>query len=180
MSQWFYKRPREYLPKAKQMFGPPTFIANVRGGMAYWKLHGNSLYSEHVLKDEDVRHCVPKPHHDFFYTSLKIYVPPSKLLDVLKISGSINYDGLKHLLTARCGGIGANIATLYLGAKVATGEYDIGYVKRAGLYASHIRGEAMDYQEMESELRRMKRSNHNRYQKQLELSRYPLAFKNCL
>ncbi|KKM74063.1 hypothetical protein LCGC14_1404210, partial [marine sediment metagenome] len=125
------------------------------------------------------RHCVPKPHHDFFYTSLKLYVPPSKLKDVLRISGSINYDGLKHFLTARCGGIGANIATLYLASKVAMGEYTIEEVKRAGLYVSHIRGEAMDHDEMEKELRRMKKTNHHRYAKQLKLPRYPLAFKHC-
>ena len=179
MSNWIHKRPRNYLPKAKQLFGPPTFLANVENGMAYWKLHGNNLYAEHTLKDEDVRHCVPRPHHDFFYTSLKIYVPPSKLEDVLRISGSVNYDGLKHLLTARCASLDANIATLYLAAKVVMGEYTIEDVKRAGLYASHIRGEAMDYNTMEEELRRIKKTNHRRYAKQLKLTRYPLAFKHC-
>lgn len=179
MSSWINKRPKKYLPIAKKLFGQPTFIANVKNGMAYWKLHGNSLYAEHILRDEDVKHCVPKPHHDFFYTSLKIYIPPSKLLEVLKLSGSINYDGLKHLLTARCGGIEANIATLYLGTKIAMGEYDIDYVKKAGLYASHIQGKAMSYDAMEEELRRMKKLNHNRYKEQLDLSRYPLAFRKC-
>ncbi len=179
MSNWIHKHPREYLPVAKKLFGTPTFVANVENGMAFWKLKGNSLYSEHVLRDEDVKHCVPAPHHDFFYTSFKIYVPPSKLIDVLRISGSIGYDGLKHYLTARCGGIGANIATLYLGSKVAMGEYDIAYVKKAGLYVSHIRGEALSFDQMEQELRRMKKKNHAKYSEQLRLPRYPLAFKKC-
>nr|QBK87303.1 MAG: uncharacterized protein LCMAC201_02130 [Marseillevirus LCMAC201] len=188
MSNWIHKRPRNYLPTTKQLLGPPTFLANVEYGMAYWKLLGNNLYAEHMLKDEDVKHCVPKPHHDFFYTSLKIYVPPSKLEDVLAISGSVNYDGLKHLLTARCASIDANIATLYLSLKVAMGEYTIKEVKRAGLYASHIHGEAVDsrkpkvslsHDEMEKELRRMKKINHRQYKKQLKLHRYPLAFGKC-
>lgn len=179
MSNWIHDRPRKYLKQAKKLFGTPDFVANKPNGMALWKMSGNSLFAEHLLRDEDVSHCVPAKHHDFFYTSIKMYVPPSKLLDVLSLSGSVNYDGLKKLITARCGGIGANIATLYLASKIANGEYDIQYVKKKGLYASHIRGEEKSYDDMKKELGRMKRKNHKKYSRQLDLPRYALAFKKC-
>ena len=165
MSNWINKRPKEYLKDVKRLFGSPTFIANVENGMAYWKMSGSSLFAEHILKDEDVKHCVPAPHHDFFYTSIKIYVPPMKLLNVLKISGSISYDGLKHFLTARCGGFNANIATLYLGAKIAMGEYNIEKLKKDNLYIKHIQEKVLTYREMLSELHRLKRKNKKRYAK---------------
>lgn len=179
MSNWKHARARDYLPEAKRLFGSPTFIANVPDGMAYWKMRGNNLFFDHTLRDENVKHCVPKPHHDFFYSTIKLYVPPEKLEDVLSISGSISYDGLKHLLSARCGGIGANIATLYLGAKVANDEYSIEEVKSEGLYVSYIRGEAMDHTEMKKDLRRLRTNNHRWYEKELKLAYYPLAFEKC-
>ena len=43
---------------------------------------------------------------------------------MLSISGSINYDGLTKLLTARCASLEANIATLQLGMCVANKKMD--------------------------------------------------------
>lgn len=188
LSNWKYSRPVKYYPKALKLFGKPTFKANVEGGMVRWSngskatTKGNrnrKLYDEHLLIDEDVLHCVPKPHHDFFYSSIKFYIPTTRRLDVLSISGSINYDGLKKTITARCGGIGANIATLYLGMKVALGHISINEVKRAGLYSKHIRGEAKTYFEMEQEMIEMKDMNNRVYKDLLKEERDPLAFSKC-
>ena len=66
------------------MFGKPTAESRARGGFALWKTRG--LFAEHMLRDEDVKHCVPRPHHDFFYSSVKFYIPDDKLCDVLKVS----------------------------------------------------------------------------------------------
>ena len=94
-------------------------------------MENKGLFDEHILRDEDVKHCVPRNHHDYFYSSVKFFVPKkNKVFDVLKISGSLNYDGLKKLLTARCGGIGANYATLYLAMMVANGKLSISQVKK--------------------------------------------------
>ena len=46
------------------------------------------------------------------YSFVKIYIPPEKLNDVQSISGSVNYDPLKHELFARCASFQANFATL--------------------------------------------------------------------
>jgi len=177
VSEWKYRLPRQYYSKVVELFGDPKFVANIKGGMAVWTQRG--LYNEHILRDEHVNHCVPAKHVDFFYSSIKFYVPPNKLNDVLRISGSINYDGLKKMLTARCGGIGANIATLYLAMKVASGAMTIAEVKRKNLYVKHIRGEAESYNNMEKEMRVMKAKNTKKYKKQLASPRYELAFKKC-
>lgn len=179
LSEWKHKVARDYFPIAVKKVGEPTFYVNVKGGMVRWLLGGNSLFSEHLLIDERVAHCVPRKHLDFFYSSVKFYVPPNKLLDVLKISGSITYDGLKKELTARCGSIEANIATLYLAMKVASGALTIQQVKNGDLYYTHISGEAMKYSEMKREMNSMKKVNKKRYEKKLKLPRYDLAFKKC-
>ena len=175
---WRHERPKRFYPKAIRLLGKPTFTANKPHGMAYWKkTHG--LFDEHTLRDQEVPHCAPAHHHDFFYSSIRCFVPPDKRLAVLSISGSINYDGLTNLLTARCASIEANIATLYLGMCVANGVMSIEEVKRKGLYARHIRGEAETYGEMRKKMMRMKRDNHRRNKRQLDADFDPLAFSRC-
>jgi hypothetical protein len=159
------------------MFGKPTAESRARGGFALWKTRG--LFAEHMLRDEDVKHCVPRPHHDFFYSSVKFYIPDDKLCDVLKVSGSLNYDGLKKLLTARCGAIGANYATLYLGMAVASGKLTIAEVKKDELYPRMISGEVMSYDKMEKEMNAMKRANHKKYAKELKAEYATYAYKKC-
>lgn len=177
LTKWTHRDAASYYPKAVELFGYPLEVANVPGGLCLWKTRG--LFSEHILRDESVRHCVPAKHRDFFYSTVKFYVPPKKLIDVLKISGSIQYDGLKKGLTARCASIGANIATLYLGMKVASGEYNIKHVKSAGLYGSHIRGDSLSYDNMKKEMRRMKTENRKKYKDVINKPYYGLAFSKC-
>ena len=177
VSKWYHKRPKSYYPKCVEMFGEPTSISNSKHGFAFWKTRG--LFDEHLLRDEDVKHCVPRIHHDYFYSSIKFFIPEDKVFDVLKISGSINYDGLKNLITARCGGIGANYATLYLGMMVAMGNMTIKEVQSGDLYPKHISGEMKTYNEMKKEMMAMKKANNKQFKKELKQDFAPYAFTRC-
>lgn len=177
VANWHHRRPKSYYADCVKMFGQPDAIANTRHGFAYWKTKG--LFDEHLLRDEDVKHCVPRPHHDYFYSSLVFFIPKDRVMDVLRISGSINYDGLKKLLTARCGGIGANYATLYLGMLVGSGKLSIAEVKKNDLYPRMIRGEVMPYSEMKKKMYAMKRANHKQYAKELAAEFAPYAYSEC-
>ena len=91
----------------------------------------------------------------------------------------INYDGLKKMMTARCGGIGANYATLYLGMMVASGKLTIDEVKSNDLYPKLIRGEKLTHDEMKSKMYKMKLANKKKYSKELKLQFAPYAFTKC-
>ena len=179
VNNWKYKKPKLFFKQAVKLFGKPTFVANVPYGMAYWKIKSNSLFSEHLIKDQEVAHCVPAKHYDYFYSSIKCYVPPNKRKDVLSISGSINYDGLTKMLTARCANLNANIATLYLGMCVANGIMSIKNVKKAGLYGKYIRGEVESHRELVKKMMKMKRDNNKKYKKEINGSFDSMAFKHC-
>ena len=177
VNNWKNNRPKKLYPKAVKLFGKPTFVANVPNGMAYWKKTGNSLFAEHYIKDQEISHSVPVKHYDYFYSSIKIYIPPKLRLGVLSISGSINYDGLTKLLTARCASLEANIATLYLGMCVANNVMSIKEVKKKDLYRRYIRGEIKPHSELKKEMIEMKNKNKIKYKKELLFDFDPLAFK---
>ncbi len=177
VSNWKHNAPKLYYEKCIKMFGEPIYTANVRYGCAKWKVKG--LFTEHYLKDEFVPHCVPGNHHDFFYSTIKFHVPQNKLPDVLKISGSILYDGLKKHLTARCATIEANYATLYLGQLVAMGKLDILEVKKNNLYEKMIRGEIIPYFIMKKEMIKEKKKNHKKFKTQLSQKFSNYSFSEC-
>lgn len=177
VSNWIHHRPQKYFTRCVELFGNPTFVANVKHGHALWKTRG--LFTQHHLIDEDVKHCVPRPHHDYFYSSVKFYVPKNKVCDVLKISGSLNYDGLKKELTARCGGIGANYATIYLGMLVASGSMSLSQVKSKDMYPRMIRGEIIPHNEMAKKMMALKRENNKKYSKELNLEYATYAYDKC-
>ena len=177
VSNWHHSRPKKYFPRCLELFGKPVFVANVRHGYALWKTKG--LFTQHILIDEDVKHCVPRPHHDYFYSSVRFFIPKDKVCDVLTISGSLNYDGLKKEMTARCGGIGANYATIYLGMLVASGKMSIKEVKSKDMYPRMIRGEIMPHKEMAKKMMALKRINNRKYAKELGLEFAPYAFDKC-
>lgn len=177
VSNWKFKRPREYYIKCVELFGEPTFVANVRQGHALWKTKG--LFTQQLLVDEDVKHCVPRPHHDYFYSSVRFYVPKDKFSDVLKISGSLMYDGLKKELTARCGGIGANYATLYLAMLVASNQINIKDVKSKDMYPRMIQGKIIPHKEMAKKMMVLKKENNVQYKKELKNPFATYAFEKC-
>ena len=61
-----------------------------------------------------------------------------KVQDVLSLSGSVNYDPLKRELTARCGSLEANIATLGLSTDIALGKRSIEDVQKHAQYKQQI------------------------------------------
>ena len=177
VDNWKHSGPKGYYVKCLELFGNPVFVANVKNGSAYWKTKG--LFDEHLLRDESVKHCVPRNHLDYFYSSVKFYIPPNKVLDVLKISGSINYDGLKKHLTARCAGIGANYATLYLAMQVANGKLKIEEVKKNDMYQKMIRGEIISHDKLHKIMYKMKKENKDKYKKELLLEYATYAYDKC-
>lgn len=163
VSLWRHKRPKKYYDECIKMFGEPTFVSNVPHGYALWRRPSQDIFVEHLLIDENVKHDIPKPHYDYFYSRIRCVVPKHKVCDVLKISGSIMYDGLKKELTARCGGIGANCSTLLLGLLVAMDCVSIDDVERHSLYPAMIRGEIIKHEEMNKEIRDLLNENYKKY-----------------
>lgn len=123
VSNWSNLKLKDDHPNAKQvyydmkhLYGKPNILVNVKGGIAIWtkeelEAKGDFLHHEIVLRDEAVEHCVPAKHYDFLTSYIKIFIPKDKFLDVTSVSGSVTYDGLKKLLSARCGSLEANYAT---------------------------------------------------------------------
>ena len=121
-------------------YGPPSHFSPAKGGMAVWdqdKLEATCFARIEVM-DESVPHCAPAPHRDFLYTHVNYEVPDDKVLDVVSLSGSVAYDPLKKMLRARCGSEEANIATLYLATKIASGATTLAEVQAGQLYTQAI------------------------------------------
>lgn len=175
--KWIHKKPKLFYPKAVKLLGQPLYTVNKPYGVALWK--GNNLFSHHLIMDEEVAHCQPARHTDFFYSFVKFYVPPQHRENVLSISGSIAYDGLKKELRARCASLEANIATLFLGMNVAMDMMNIKDVKQQGLYGAYIRGEKEDHITLYKKMVEMKKLNKKKYSKELKLKYDPLAFDKC-
>ena len=188
VSEWKHTKPKEYFRTALRLFGEPTAYDNVPDGFALWKIEQpddvskitkETLFDEHILRDEYVEHCVPSPHYDFFYSSIRFHVPAQRVWNVLQLTGSLNYDGLKKTLTARCGGIGANYATLYLAMKIGAGELRIQDVKSYDLYPKMIRNELITREKMRKEMVRLKKENHSMYEVELSQPFAGYAFSGC-
>ena len=105
---WRHEDARMYAEDLVKVFGEPDDMTETR-------LSWNSIeqpFSEVWIVDESIPHEFPAPHSDYVYSSMKIQVP-NELLEILgHVSGSIIYDGLKKEVTARCGSLYANAATL--------------------------------------------------------------------
>ena len=126
----------------KAKYGNPCIEVKKPKGIAIWykdKLKSKTPFNRIELWDEEVHHCVPFPHIDFLNHFIIFGINENKILDVMKISGSISYDPLKKELRARCGSEEANVATLCLATEVALGQYDsIEYVKNNNIYEKYI------------------------------------------
>ena len=115
LSNWINKQdngPVSYYSTIVEKYGKPDVLVNVPRGVCIWYINKDGdAHSELWLRDEYVAHSKPKQHYDFFYSYIKVHIPKERLMDILSISGSIGYDGLKHMLYARCGSFEANYAT---------------------------------------------------------------------
>tara|TARA_Y100000591_G_C21691800_1_gene623532 strand:+ start:35 stop:781 length:747 start_codon:yes stop_codon:yes gene_type:complete len=151
---WEFNEPKEYYDVLVNMYGNPDVLGHNRGGIAIWgkSLQGTidpltnlpNIYEKIEIRDERVKHKCPADHIDFLYSYLKIPITPKQLNDIVKLSGSVNYDMLKHELFARCGSLEANIATLYMCSHIILSHMDskkymtIDYIHKHGEYGKHI------------------------------------------
>jgi hypothetical protein len=138
ISEWEHG---EYLLKFYNMLvselGEPSYVVNKKNGIVVWdqsspnKKWGNWIV-EHYLKDEKVQHT------DFFYTTVKIFVPVDKVPLVQSISGSVILDLLKNTVTARCGSTKANYGTLRTVVDVIQGNFNYPKKEISELYKRNL------------------------------------------
>ena len=111
LSNWKNEESKRYAEKLIKEYGQPDEVTET---MLKWNSLGSFGKGERetYIIDESIPHAFPKPHRDYVYTVMNIKVP-SDMLDTLgHVTGSIIYDGLKEEVTARCGSLYANAATL--------------------------------------------------------------------
>ena len=111
LSKWKHDDAKGYAEKLIKEYGQPDEVTET---MLKWNSLGSFGKGERetYIVDESIPHAFPKPHRDYVYTVMNIKVP-SDMLDTLgHVTGSIIYDGLKEEVTARCGSLYANAATL--------------------------------------------------------------------
>jgi len=153
--------PKERYKDVINEFGNPDILINQPGGMAIWKK--KDFFEEIILKDESIPHQKPKPHCDFLYAKINVYIPSKYILKILSLSESITYDKLKKELTARCHFMGANIATLYLALAIAKDPNNFEFYKSQ--YGSIINKTTNKklYRNIYDELRKLIKLNKKNY-----------------
>ena len=111
LKNWKNDDAKGYAEKLIEEYGQPDEVTET---MIKWNKLGSFGEGEmetYVL-DESIPHDFPAPHRDYVYTTMNIKVD-SDMLDTLgHVTGSIIYDGLKETVTARCGSLYANAATM--------------------------------------------------------------------
>ena len=111
LKNWKHKDAKGYAEKLIDEYGQPDEVTET---MLKWNKLGSfgEGEKETYIIDESIPHAFPKPHRDYVYTVMEIKIP-SDMLDTLgHVTGSIIYDGLKETVTARCGSLYANAATM--------------------------------------------------------------------
>ena len=111
LKNWKHKDAKEYAEKLIEEYGQPDEVTET---MLKWNKLGSfgDGEMETYVIDESIPHSFPAPHRDYVYTTMKMKVD-SDMLDTLgHVTGSIIYDGLKETVTARCGSLYANAATM--------------------------------------------------------------------
>lgn len=171
VSNFVHQLPKERYPDLIKEFGYPTYIVNRPNGVAIWK--DKDFYTKIMLKDESIQHNKPKPHCDFLYSTINVYIPFSILMDVLRLSESIFYDQLKKELTARCHFMGANVATLYLAMMITNDPSNA--QKYRSMYGDTIMStmEPENYKKLERLLKTMVIDNQIKF-------RNEMPNKNCM
>ena len=125
--KWEHDAAKKELAFLTSLFGQPTAVAPQKGGMALWntatlqktKLFGlPNCLDEYELRDEEIYRKFPVKHYENQYASIVVDVEPQVLEYVVNLSGSVQYDPLKKLLTARGGDLASTIGTLYLALRI--------------------------------------------------------------
>ena len=107
----------KYGERMLKVLGEPESVGT---GMLYWKEFNSML--KPTLLDESITHNFPTSHKDYVYSSWKIKVPEHLYSVFAHVTGSVIIDGLRELVTARCGGLLANAITLQFVKDVVEGD----------------------------------------------------------
>jgi hypothetical protein len=154
-------------------YGKPYILVNKIKGIAIWnkdQLKKKAIEEEVILRDERVKHCVPAVHYDFLTSYIKVYVPSKNLPDVMAVSGSVTYDGLKKLLSARCGSLQANYATFRTCLKIIDNDKEN--------YSNNINNKIEDEVSNLDFIKDFLKNNKMVYKKELNDEYYEYAFPN--
>lgn len=117
LEQFECEQASDYGFKLIEAFGQPD---GAMYNQLYWK---KADQMRHItLKDEQIEHNFPKEHLDFVYSSWEMEVPEHLHSLFAYVTGSIIIDGLKSLVTARCGTLHANATTLQFVKDVIDGK----------------------------------------------------------
>ena len=137
LQNWEYDDSKKYAEKLIKFYGQPDDVSKER-------LTWNTLNSfgkgerETYIVDESIPHSFPKPHRDYVYTVMSVKIP-NEMLDTLgHVTGSIIYDGLKEEVTARCGSLYANAATLGFVRDMVNGKVTTDFEGAKREYADRI------------------------------------------
>ena len=118
LKNWRNSDAVSYAEALIKKFGDPDEVTQTR-------LLWNSIeppFDKTWIIDESIPHDFPKPHRDYVYSSMMIPLQSDMMESLSHASGSIIYDGLTKMVTARCGTLYANAATLGFVKKLAEGE----------------------------------------------------------
>jgi len=146
--EWENSEAKKELAFLVNLFGQPTAIGKQKGGVAIWNaatLHDTKLFGlpncldEYEVRDEAVLQKFPEEHHANQYASIVVDVDPETFQYLANLSGSIQYDPIKHLLTARGGNIITNIGTLYLALRVIENPARLRSIQKNGMYGRLLR-----------------------------------------
>ena len=175
LDKWDNNTAKQYYDVIYSIYGFPYMTINKKGGLCVWKrdtIPENDIHYKIVLKDEAIKHSLPKSHIDYLYSHVKMYIPPDKLNTVQTISGSIGYDPLKNEVYARCGSFSANFATL-------RSIFDVLNDTRTD-YKVNISNMDKEYNKNLSYIKKELKNNNDKYIKEMDLDCYPGAFpKEC-
>ena len=169
ISKWKYgDKIKPSLDKVIQEHGNPDILINKKGGICIWNNLRDGTHHSIEIRDEYVEHCVPKPHRDYLYSYVHMFVPAEMREKVLGVSGSVGYDGLKKLLYARCASLEANMATIRTVFEVMN--------KKNKKYAKNINEKDTSYEGNKKFVKEQLENNNKRFKKELKQPFDPLAF----
>ena len=175
LNNWKHDIAKKYFDEVYSIYGFPYMTLNKEDGLCVWKkdaIPTNDIHYKIVLRDEAIKHSLPKPHIDYLYSHVKMYISPDKLNAVQTISGSIGYDPLKKEVFARCGSFSANFATLRT-------MFDVLNEKNTD-YKINISNMEKDNNSNLDYIKKQLKNNNEKYKKEMKLDCYPGAFpKDC-
>jgi len=131
---WEHDDAKEYAIKLIKKFGEPDEVTE---NMLLWN-NIESPFQTTYIKDESIPHEFPASHRDYVYSTMEIDVPADMLDTLGHVTGSIIYDGLKKEVTARCGDLYANAATLGFVKDMVDGKVSTDFEEAKKEYANRI------------------------------------------